>query len=71
MLIKKSLKALAICLGSEIELPFANLNSFGKSRFRFRRFKVSFIVRQSQLCYSDKVMFVNQFKPKHTDQGLL
>ena len=44
MLIKKSLKALAICLGSEIELPFANLNSFGKSRFRFRRFKVSFIV---------------------------
>ena len=44
MLMKKSLKAFAICLGSEIELPFANLNSFGKSRFYFRRFKVLFIV---------------------------
>ena len=45
------LKALAICLGSEIELPFANLNSFGKSRFRFRRFKVSFIVCHVFSCW--------------------
>ena len=40
MLTKKSLKAFAISLGSEIVLAFVNLNSFGKSRFPFLRFKV-------------------------------
>ena len=46
MLTKKSLKASAICFGSEIKLPFANLNSCGKSCFFFRRFSDSFIVCQ-------------------------
>ena len=46
MLMKKSLKAFAISLGSEIILPFANLSSCGKSRFSFVRFKVSLIVCQ-------------------------
>ena len=46
MLTKKSLKAFAISLGSEIVLPFVNLNSFGKSRFPFLRFNVSLIVTQ-------------------------
>ena len=46
MLMTKSLKALEICLGSKIVLPFANLNSCGRSRFLFLRFKVSFIVCQ-------------------------
>ena len=44
MLMKKSLKAFAISLGSKIILPFAYLNSGGKSGFLFVRFKVSLIV---------------------------
>ena len=46
MLMKKSLKAFAISLGFKIILLFANLNSCGKSRFPFVRFKVSLIVYQ-------------------------
>ena len=44
MLTKKPLKAFAVSLGSEIVLPFVNLNSFGKSCFPFLRFKISLIV---------------------------
>ena len=55
MLMKKALKAFATSLGSEIVLPFVNLNSFGKSPFSFfttschikrALFKVSLIVTQ-------------------------
>ena len=35
MLMKKSLEAFAISLGSEMILAFANLNSCGKLRFSF------------------------------------